>query len=184
MRYFTDFPKIRYDDSLVIHAPCRFAFQKIVIDKDYNMWDYIVKDDFSPQHVADAYYDDPHLDWMVYLSNRIINPYFSWPLSNFELEAYIESKYGSLVAATALWVNHKDSDGIAINSYQYNALLEHTRQNAYEYEHDLNNEKRKIKLIDADKAPKFKQDLEDFLIRENNSLSYYRQYNPKFSFSQ
>lgn len=183
MRYFTDFPKIRYGQDLVIHAPCRFAFQKIIIDRDYNMWDYIIRHDYTPQHVADAYYGDPHLDWIIFLANRVINPYFAWPLTNFELEAYIENKYGSLVVAGGIWVNHKDQDGVAINEFQYNALLGHTRETAYEHEHYLNNEKRKIKLIDADKAPKFKQDLEDFLIRENNQLSYYLQYNPKFSFS-
>jgi len=183
MRYFTDFPKIRYGD-LVIHAPCRFAFQKIILDRDYNMWDYTVKNDFTPVQVAEAYYDDPHLDWIIFLANRIINPYFAWPLSNFELEAYIEHKYGSLAGAIGQWVNHKDQDGVAINAFQYNASLGHTRQNAYEWEHELNNQKREIKLIDAERAPRFKQDLENFLIRENNQLSYYLQYNPTFSFSK
>lgn len=184
MRYFTDFPKIRYGQDLVIHAPCRFAFQKIVVEKDYNMWDYVIKNDHSAQHIADLYYGDVHMDWIVYLANRTINPYFSWPLTNFELEEYIKVKYGTLSSAIGTWVSHKDEDGVAINVFQYNALLGHTRTNAYEYEHTLNNEKRKIKLIDAEKAPRFKQDLEDFLIRENNNLSYYLQYNPKFSLSK
>lgn len=184
MRYFTNFPKIQYTKDLVIHAPCRFAFQKIIVDRDYNMWDYIIRNDYSPQHVANEYYGDPHLDWIIFLANRIINPYFAWPLSNFELEAYIEKKYSSFLVAASTWVNYKDEDGIAINAYQYNSLLGHTRQTAYEYEHFLNNEKRKIKLIDADRAPRFKQDLEDFLVRENNNLAYYLIYNPTFSFSK
>lgn len=184
MRYFTDFPKIRYNSDLVIHAPCRFAFQKIIIDRDYNMWDYVIKNDYSPQHVADSYYNDPHLDWMIFLANRIVDTYFSWPLTNFELESYIESKYGSLAAAVGTWVNHKDSDGVPINAIQYSSVLGHTRQNAYEYEHELNNEKRKIKLIDADQATRFKQALENFLTKESNQLSYYLQYNPSFSFSK
>lgn len=184
MRYFTDFPKIRYGSNLVIHAPCRFAFQKIVIEKDYNMWDYVVKNDFSAEDIADAYYDDPHMDWIIYLANRVINPYFSWPLTNFEFEKYIEKKYGSIFNAIGQWVNHKDQDGVAINEYQYNIALGHTRETAYEYEQTLNNEKRKIKLIDAERSSKFKQDLENFLIRENNNLSYFLQYNPKFEFSK
>lgn len=182
MRYFKNFPKIQYND-LVIHAPIRFAFQKIILDHDYNMWDYIIGDDQSPEYIALKYYEDAHLDWMVLLANQIINSYYSWPLSDRQLEAYLEKKYGSIEQAMSLWVNHKDVDGVAIHESQYNSSHEHSRQSAYQYETELNNQKRNIKLIDSKYAIKFKQDLDDYLIREQNQLSYYLQYNPQFKFS-
>lgn len=181
MQYFKDFPKIRYVD-LVIHAPIRFAFKKLVADRDYDMWDYRVLDGQTCEYVANNYYGDSHMDWIIYLANRVIDPYHFWPLTTQELVAHIEKKYGSLQNALSTWVDYKDADGTAINEIQYDSLI-HTRTNAYEYEKNLNDSKRNIKLIDSSQASRFKQALEDFLVKESNSLSYYLQYNNKFTFA-
>ena len=183
MKYFKEFPKIRYNNELLIHAPIRFAFQKLIVDKDYNMWDYKILDGQTCEFVADKYYQDGQLDWMIYLANRVIDPYHFWPLSNIEVIALVEKKYGSLELALSTWTNHKDEDGIAIDQIQYDELAGHTRMNGYEYEIYINNLKRDIKLIDSNEAPRFKQALEDFLLREQNQLSYYLQYNPQFRFT-
>lgn len=184
MKYFTNFPKIRYKNELLIHAPIRFAFQKLIVDRDYDMWDYIIGDYQTPEYIADKYYGNGQLDWIIYLANRVIDPYFSWPLSNQQLHEMIKKKYGSLQASLSVWKDYKDSDGIAINEFQYNPESGHTRVNAYEWEIIQNDEKRKIKLIDNEMAGAFVQQLDFFLQKESNNLSYYLQYNPSFSFSR
>lgn len=182
MEYFKDFPKIRYDNELLIHAPIRFAFQKLIVDRDYNMWDYQIQDGQSCEYVAESYYKDGNMDWIIYLANRVIDPYHFWPLTHLELTAFIEKKYGSLENALSTWTDYKDEDGTPINELQYNPLI-HTRTNAYEYEVNVNNNKRNIKLIDSSQANGFKQALEDYLVKESNQLSYYLQYNPQFQFT-
>lgn len=183
MKYFKDFPKIRYDNELVIHAPIRFAFQKLIVDRDYDMWDYQIQDGQTCEYVADTYYKDGQLDWLIYLANRVIDPYHFWPLSNQQLVSYIEKKYGSLNNALSTWTDYKDADGTPINEIQYNPIANHTRINCYEYEVKVNNDKRNIKIIDSSQVNRFKQALEDYLVRETNQLSYYLIHNPQFKFT-
>lgn len=49
-----------------------------------------------PDVLADAYYQDAELDWMIYLSNQIIDPYYNWYLNEEELQSYILDKYGDV----------------------------------------------------------------------------------------
>ena len=54
---------------------------------------YIVKGDDRPDNVADEIYKDPLLDWVVLLSNNIINVQSEWPLSQADFNTYILNKY-------------------------------------------------------------------------------------------
>lgn len=54
---------------------------------------YSIKDKQRPEHVAKDVYGDVMYDWVVLLSNNIVNAQFDWPLSNYELTKLIESEY-------------------------------------------------------------------------------------------
>ena len=54
---------------------------------------YIVKGDDRPDNVADEIYKDPLLDWVVLLSNNIINIQSEWPLSQADFNTYLTEKY-------------------------------------------------------------------------------------------
>ena len=56
---------------------------------------YKVIDDERPDNVAFKLYNDPNLDWLIMLSNNIINYESEWPLSQDSLYNYMLSKYGS-----------------------------------------------------------------------------------------
>lgn len=49
--------------------------------------------------LADAYYEDPELDWLIYITNEVVDPYYHWYLDEAEFETYIKEKYGSIEAA-------------------------------------------------------------------------------------
>ncbi len=51
--------------------------------------------DDRPDNVADLIYGDPSLDWVVLLSNNIVNVQSEWPLSQADFNRYITDKYGT-----------------------------------------------------------------------------------------
>ena len=46
--------------------------------------------------IADQYYGDSSLDWIVYLTNNITDPQWEWPLPQEVFDDFIRSKYGSI----------------------------------------------------------------------------------------
>ena len=54
---------------------------------------YEIEGDDRPDNVADKFYDDPDLDWVVLLSNNIINIQSEWPLPQRDFDRYVVDKY-------------------------------------------------------------------------------------------
>ena len=54
---------------------------------------YQIIGDDRPDNVADKVYGDSTLDWLVLLSNNIINIQTEWPLSQQSFTNYLLSKY-------------------------------------------------------------------------------------------
>ena len=63
-------------------------FENAVTFEKYN----VVGDD-RPDNVANEIYDDPELDWVVLLSNNIINVRDEWPMSQYDFQRYLDNKY-------------------------------------------------------------------------------------------
>jgi hypothetical protein len=55
---------------------------------------YKVIGDERPDNVAFKVYDDPTLDWVVLLSNNIVNIQSEWPLTQSSFDTHLLSKYG------------------------------------------------------------------------------------------
>lgn len=49
--------------------------------------------------LADAYYEDSELDWLIYLSNTSTDPYYDWYLDDAEFNEYLREKYGNIETA-------------------------------------------------------------------------------------
>ena len=56
---------------------------------------YKIIGDDRPDNVAEKLYDDPTLDWIVLLSNNILNIQTEWPLSQYSYNNFLIEKYGS-----------------------------------------------------------------------------------------
>ena len=54
---------------------------------------FTIQGDDRPDNVADQFYDDPNLDWVVLLSNNIINIQSEWPMSQSDFNTYVTEKY-------------------------------------------------------------------------------------------
>ena len=71
---------------------------------------YTIKNNQRPDQVALEVYGDMDLDWVVLLSNNIINLYDEWPMSEDELERYIDSEYEEDADSVHHWVTQKVTD--------------------------------------------------------------------------
>lgn len=58
--------------------------------------EYKIVGDDRPDNVAFDVYDDETLDWVVLLSNNIINIQTEWPLTQAAFDEFLVKKYGSI----------------------------------------------------------------------------------------
>lgn len=56
---------------------------------------YSIEGDERPDEVASKFYDDPTLDWVVFLSNNFIHVQDEWPLPSYVFDKVMIQKYGS-----------------------------------------------------------------------------------------
>ena len=54
---------------------------------------YTITDGELPSTVADKAYGDPFLDWVILLSNNLVNAQYDWPRSNYEMYKILEDEF-------------------------------------------------------------------------------------------
>lgn len=101
MSYFSVFPSVSY-------AINRDDLTKLIVAKDITVrakisdyfknaamtsLPYEIQDNERPETLSHRVYDRSDLHWLILLFNEIMDPTFEWPLSSFELESLIASKY-------------------------------------------------------------------------------------------
>ena len=54
---------------------------------------YKILGDERPDNVAEKYYGSPDLDWVVLLANNIVDIKNDWPMTEYDLNVYLNDKY-------------------------------------------------------------------------------------------
>ena len=133
---------------------------------------YSIQGDDRPDNVAQKYYGDVNYDWVVLLSNNIINIYEEWPLPQAGWDAYLLEKYDNDYDTLYNGIHHYESNEVANSqgvvifpggikvgaaqsvSYFDQAANQQTTVNPiskaitnYEYENRINDDKRHIFLL-------------------------------------
>lgn len=143
----------------------RYKFRQNLSRNLYNFYDYTLQDGERLDQLADMYYGDSKYVWVIILANDMIDPQFEIPRPYNEFRKYVINKYGSwenVVNGTHHYERisiYKDTDtkvadlnpSIIISEDQYNSLLPQERKEVknLEYEENLNENKRNIKLLDS-----------------------------------
>ena len=72
---------------------------------------YSVVGDDRPDNVAHEVYDDSSLDWVVLISNNIVNVRDEWPMSQGDFNTYVTEKYAN---ETTLYsgIHHYESNEV------------------------------------------------------------------------
>ena len=158
---------------------------------------YEIRGDDRPDNVADKVYDDPDLDWVILLSNNIINIQSEWPMPQRDFDRYLIDKYetyeklndvhhyetlecknltGAVVVPKGLWV---ESD-YSVTYYDWYAGVEITKSSSdivvsvtnYEYEDEKENEKRNIYILKPKYLNIIKDDLKEMMQYKKGSTQY------------
>jgi hypothetical protein len=95
-RYFSKFPAIYYRNKECHDISRRIRIANADRNNPYNFYPFLLQDELRSDQVAEFYYNDPEMDWFVYHTNRVLDPYYDWYNSNEVFEAKLIAKYGSL----------------------------------------------------------------------------------------
>ncbi len=88
-----DDPKSTNEYSLVKNFFKRAKLRDDIFENIAFFEKFIIKGDDRPDNVAFQVYGDPTLDWVVLMSNNIVNVQSEWPLSNENFYEYLIDKY-------------------------------------------------------------------------------------------
>ena len=153
--YFANFPVIPYDSvgngnfKLVTNLLKRVAVRAKVRTNTALYDTYDVKDGETPEILADKLYNDSELHWVILLVNDITDRYHQWPKNTNQFLAYVNDKYSNVDATHHYEISQVSGDttikiDIGTDNTDYPTASIVTN---YEYEEDLQDKKRKIRLI-------------------------------------
>lgn len=103
--YFKNIPNIEYDTKPISYpfsssdyVVAKNFFRRYQINPDVFSYavffkQYAVAEGERIETLAEKAYGDPFLDWIIILTNNIINPLFDWPMSQDSLRKYCEATY-------------------------------------------------------------------------------------------
>ena len=180
--YFKNLPKVGYDINgpapnnylAVTNIMKRVKFKPKIIEDIVDYYPYRVKEGERPDIISFQTYGTIAYAYLIMLINDIYDPLFDWPLSSQQFEKYIENKYGSVssamgttkyyyqivraeVARTGVSERVPEVKFIVdVTTYNSLGIDARTTQTEYEWEDELNDNKREIKLIN----PEFIQDID------------------------
>ena len=156
---------------------------------------YTIIGDERPDNVAYKFYDDATLDWVILLSNNILNIQDEWPMTQRAFDEYLLEKYGSYEKVYA--VHHyestevRNSSGVimvpaglrvpqnySVKFYDYNLNGYTEIPNVareitnYEYEDQIQDKKRTILVLKSNFLRLVLDDIERVMTYKQGSSQY------------
>ena len=174
--YFHTFPTLPYDTDgtmpnkyqTVRNIMNRTKIKDSIKSDIAAYYPYLVQEGERPDILSFKYYGSVSYAYLILLFNNIIDPQFDWPLNTIDFENYIIAKYGSVSAAydeTKFYYQiiraevsrtetqeRQEEVKLIVDETTYDGLAAASRKKvtAYDYETQLNDNKRHIKLINRD----------------------------------
>ena len=139
--FFSIIPNIYYDEK-----PIKFPFSEsdYIVAKNFfrrykvndNVFSYVnflqkytIKDGDRPDTLALKLYGDAFYDWVILLTNNMVNAQYDWPMSNYSLSKVLEKEYDDPYST----INHYET-------YEYGPYPAglHVDQTFYNSTHKIN----------------------------------------------
>ena len=201
MGYFRELPNLLYQSFLpdkrssLDYTEVKNLFRRTKLRDDlqnvFTLFDkYEIPDEFRPENVAEDFYGNDELDWVVLTTAGIVNVRNEWPLNNWDIFDYSFEKYGDNLNATRFFETKeiKNSSGSIIlekgkvvdsdfvfKYYDTNGIVEvkgtnvRTGVSNYDYEVRLNEEKRSIFVLKPEYLQQFLSDFRDIMLYGQSS---------------
>lgn len=188
--YFRDFPSVNYQiedyniNEVVQNPLVRFKILDVLRNVKFLYQEYIIEEE-SASEIAFKLYQDETLDWVIYITNNIIDPKYDWPLGYRDFINFIVKKYGSVENASREtttdnirhyeWIVQQQQvlfDGtkiperrLIIDKAKYDTLPVSERDivRNFEYEQRLNDAKRNIKVLRTEYLQQFLSEVKNIL---------------------
>ena len=199
MAYFDLFPNVQlpsysekrsssYDTIIVKNLFKRGKIREDFFQNVTAFNKFMVEGDDRPDNVAYQLYEDDQLDWVVLLSNNIINVRDEWPMSQYDFQRYIDNKYdpvqlgqihhyetkeirlpnGVLVLQAGLEVDADFTFSYSYESTDYN-INDVISISNLEYEIKKNDDKRSIYVIRPEYVNIIISDMREIMKYEDSS---------------
>ena len=155
---------------------------------------YKIKGNDRPDNIAFELYGDANLDWLVLTCNNIINVYNEWPMTQFDFENYLLEKYvtydninaihhyettevknslGSIIISAGLQVDSNYSVSFYDDQIEgMTTVYPVVSITNYEYEENLQNDRRNIFILKSRFLNIVKDDLEEMMEYKKGSTQY------------
>ena len=194
--YISRLPDAKISDYIAVKNLFKRGHLREDIFQDLTFFTkYKVQGDDRPDNIAYSLYEDASLDWVILLSNNIINIQSEWPMPQVDLDRYLLDKYGSYEALHN--VHHyetqeiKNSSGVtmvkegltvesdfSVEFYDWIIDSFETKQGTaipitnYEYEMKIEDDKRNIFTLKPRYINIVKDDLEEIMKYKKGSTNY------------
>jgi hypothetical protein len=123
--YFSFFPSLMYANTASTNLIAKVKFDEAVLKRSATFYPYTIVNNERADRIADSYYGDPSYDWLIYLSNNIVDPLNEWPKPENEFNDFLTLKYGSISNTqihTAFYHVNYETDESVISTAVYGAL--------------------------------------------------------------
>ena len=196
--YVSRLPDAKISDYITVKNLFKRAFLREDIYQNLTFFTkYSIKGDDRPDNVAAEIYQDSSLDWLVLLTNNIINIPNEWPLSQDDFNRYLLDKYDNDYNTIYNGIHHyetievEDSNetiiipaGLEVSQdftttyYDYFIGGLTTANNItrpitnYEYEENLENKKREIYILKLEYLSVVLDDIDDLMTYKKGSTEY------------
>jgi len=150
MAYFKYFNKINYDVrgvknniniDVITNILERVRLKLNFIKSQAFFAQHQIIDGETPEFLAYSYYGNTELHWIILYSQQATNPYYDWPLTYFDLQKFVNKKYG--VANINATHHYEDADKYEVDSTASGA----TAITNFIHEETLNDAKRNLTVI-------------------------------------
>ena len=103
--YFSLLPNISYDEKPIKYpfsesdfVTAKNFFRRYKINDDIFSFatffkKYAILDGERPDSLANKAYGDPFYDWVILLTNNMVNAQYDWPMTNYELQKVLEEEF-------------------------------------------------------------------------------------------
>ena len=166
-RYFDRFPVVDYDGKIVKNILARVDFTEQSKKEIYSNFQFTLEEGFErPDLLSYNYYGSSQFDWMIYLTNNIVDPYYDYYKSTEDFKKYIDNKYGSTANARVIikfYRNGWHTDERLITVAQFEALQADETLNLRKY--------WKPKLTNIGAILGYERIKEDWIVSTNKILS-------------
>ncbi len=171
MSYFNNFPTIMYDPTGDGSAKLATNIMKRVrmranMKKEVIMMDpYNVKENETPEIVADKHHGSPYYHWVIMLLNDISDVNHDWVKSTRQLQKYLLTKYteAQLTETHHYEISQTSGDTTTTIEVENSTYPSASIVTNYEYEVALNESKRSIDLLRNDYLGYFTDEFENLI---------------------